>query len=86
MLLIEPDILFCATHAFFSSFFATDISGNHYGTWTGNFKVTNYSDENDIAYSPTITVKVYDDYQDFVEQKIKKSILSNANDDDSIFD
>ena len=68
------------------SYVGTDISGNHYGTWTGNFKVTNYSDENDIAYSPTITVKVYDDYQDFVEQKIKKSILSNANDDDSIFD
>lgn len=68
------------------SYVGTDSNGNHYGSWTGNFKVTNYSDENDIAYSPTITVKVYDSYQDFVEQKIKKSILNNANNDDSIFD
>ena len=68
------------------SYGGTDSSGNHYGTWTGKFKVTNYSDETDIAYSSTISVKVYDNYQDFIEQKIKKTILNDANDDDSIFD
>ena len=68
------------------TYVGTDSAGNHYGTWTGNFKVTNYSDETDIAYSSTITVKVYDNYQDFIEQKVKKTILSDADDDDSIFD
>ena len=70
------------------SYNGEDSSGNHYGTWTGNFKVTNYSDEDDIAYSPVITVKVYDNYYEFVEQKVKKNILNSSNDkdSDSIFD
>lgn len=61
-----------------------DTSGNSYGQWYGNFKITNYSDEEDIAYSPEIKVKVYDLYQTFLEQKIKKKISSN-DDDGSIF-
>ena len=70
------------------SYNGEDSSGNHYGTWTGNFKVTNYSDEDDIAYSPTITVKVYDNYYEFVEQKVRKNILNSSSDkdNDSIFD
>ena len=70
------------------SYNGTDSNGNHYGTWTGNFKLTNYSDEDDIAYSPTITVKVYDNYYEFVEQKVRKNILNSSNDkdNDSIFD
>ena len=62
-----------------------DSDGNNYGTWTGNFRVTNYSDEEDIVYSSTITIKVYDDYDEFITQKIKKTVLSDV-DDDSVFD
>lgn len=68
------------------SYVGIDSSGNHYGTWTGNFKVTNYSDKDDIAYSSTISVKVYDNYQDFIEQKVKKAILNDTDDDDFLFD
>lgn len=60
--------------------------GWNHGTWTGNFKVTNYSDEEDIVYSEIITVDVYDNYQDFVEQKIMKNIATNSDEEDSVFD
>ncbi len=46
--------------------------------WTGNFTVTNYSDEEDTYDSATITVDINDDYETFIEQKIKKSIKSNV--------
>lgn len=64
----------------------TDSAGYSYGTWTGNFKVTNYSDENDVVISDLITVKVYDNYEDFIGQKIRKSIAADNDEDGSVFD
>ena len=61
-------------------------TGLNYGEWVGNFKVTNYSDKEDIAYSPIITVKVDSNYQQFLEQKIKKQIANEDDEDGSIFD
>lgn len=52
-------------------------SDNH--VWTGNFTITNYSDEEDTAVSSLTNVTVNDEYQVFVEQKLKKS-LSSASD------
>lgn len=63
-----------------------DAGGYNYGTWTGRFKVTNYSDEEDIAYSDTITIKVTDDYNYYLVQKIQKNIASNDSDDKSLYD
>lgn len=63
-----------------------DSQGHEYGNWTGNFKVTNYSDEEDTAISNTITVKVYDDYKTYLEQKIAKKLVSYKDDDGTIFD
>ena len=57
-----------------------------YGTWTGKFKVTNYSDEEDIAYSEELTIEVTDDYETFLNQKVLKNIANNNTDDDSVFD
>ncbi len=70
------------------SYVGTDKDGFHYGTWTGKFKVTNYSDEEDVYETPNITVKVSDDYESFLQQKIKKLIASSDGDDDegSVFD
>lgn len=68
------------------SYIGTDEDGFHYGMWTGNFRVTNYSDEEDVCESPEITVKVYDNYESFLEQKIKKSIATNGDDEGSVFD
>jgi len=63
-----------------------DAEGYNYGTWTGRFKVTNYSDEEDIAYSDIITIKVTDDYNYYLVQKIQKNIASNDSDDESLYD
>lgn len=41
-------------------------------TWTGNFVVTNYSDETDTAESDSISVLITDNYEKFVKQKINK--------------
>lgn len=43
-------------------------------TWTGNFIVTNYSDEEDTATSSVISVQINDDYEYFVRQKVNKAI------------
>lgn len=57
-----------------------------HGTWTGNFKVTSYSDNTDIAYSEVITINITNDYEAFLEQKIKKNIATNSDEEDSVFD
>lgn len=62
------------------------IDGFIHGTWTGNFKVTNYSDEEDIAESAVITIDVNDNYEDFVNQKVLKAISSEDDDEGSVFD
>lgn len=67
------------------TYVGTDRDGNHYGTWYGRFKVTNYSDEEDIAYSDYLTIKVYDLYSDFLEQKIRKNIAKD-DEDGSVYD
>lgn len=67
-------------------FEGTDLEGINYGYWYGNFKVTNYSDEEDTAISPTIKIKVYDLYQTFLEQKIEKKLATYSDEEGSIFD
>lgn len=62
-----------------------DDKGFYYGNWVGKFKVTNYSDEEDIAYSETLSIRVTDDYDSYLNQKILKNISSNNTDDDSVF-
>lgn len=40
--------------------------------WTGSFIITNYSDENDVAVSNVISIRMTDNYENFVKQKIDK--------------
>ncbi len=55
------------------------------GVWTGRFKVTNYSDKEDIAYSSPLSLTVNDDYQSFINEKILKSIAADNTDDNSVY-
>lgn len=55
------------------------------GVWNGRFKVTNYSDEEDIAYSEYLTLEVNDNYGEWMTQKVLKN-LSLDDEEDSIFD
>ena len=63
-----------------------DDNGYDYGYWTGRFKITNYSDEEDVAYSEIMTIRVTSDVMYYLEQRIKKNIANNDSDDGSIFD
>lgn len=49
--------------------------------WSGDFTVTNYTDDNDTARSSYIYINIVDDYKIFVEQKIEKA-LSKVNKED----
>lgn len=64
----------------------TDSKGNKYGYWKGRIKVTNYSDEKDVAYTGDLNLKVYDFYEDFLKQKIQKLIDSENDDEGSVYD
>lgn len=55
------------------------------GTWNGRFKVTNYSDEEDVAYSEYLTLEVNDNYGEHMTQKVLKAI-ANEDEKNSIFD
>ncbi len=60
-----------------------------HGTWTGSFTVTNYSDSDDVVTTPKLTIAVYDNYEEFINQKVLKQIAAMDADEDekgSIFD
>lgn len=52
--------------------------------WKGNFIITNYSDEEDVATSEIITVEVNGDLETFIKQKIDKALNKENTDDLSI--
>lgn len=52
--------------------------------WTGNFILTNYSDDEDTAVSETISIVVNDDYENFIRQKMEKALSKENVDDLSI--
>lgn len=55
------------------------------GVWNGRFKVTSYSNEEDVAYSEYLTLEVNDNYDEQMLQKVLKRISDN-DEENSIFD
>ncbi len=53
-------------------------------TWTGNFTVTSYTEEDDEATSATISVVVTDNYADYAKQLVEKKIAISDTEDVSI--
>ena len=53
-------------------------------TWTGNFIITNYSDEEDVATSASVSVSISGDVETFVKQKLEKALNKENTDDFSI--
>ena len=53
-------------------------------TWTGNFKVTNYSDEKDTAISDLIEIELTGDEEEYIAQLIEKTLNKEDTDDLSI--
>lgn len=57
------------------------------GIWRGKFKVTNYSDETDVAISATdVVISINADYEQFITQKIQKYIALHDDDEGTIYD
>lgn len=52
--------------------------------WSGQFIVTNYSDDEDVATSGTISVTINNDTETFAKQKIEKALNKENTDDLSI--
>lgn len=52
--------------------------------WSGQFVVTNYSDETDTATSDTVNVTINNKAEDFIKQKIEKALKKENTDDLSI--
>lgn len=64
---------------------SSELSGDgNVKFWTGNFVVTNYSDEEDTAISNTISVEVNSEVETFAKQKIDKALNKEDTDDYSI--
>lgn len=56
-------------------FIGIDDSGYYYGEWIGTITLNKYGDTSDTATSEAIRLTVNDDYQNYLEQKIKKALL-----------
>lgn len=54
--------------------------------WTGNFTVTNYSDEEDTADSEMVTVLINDDFEKYVRQKMDKAMKQQSDEVTDISD
>ena len=53
-------------------------------SWSGNFIITNYSDDEDNATSINVDIRISGDYETFVKQKIEKALNKENTDDISI--
>lgn len=67
-------------------YIGTDEEGYHYANWTGSITLTSYKDETDTATSELIRLKVYNNYAEFIDQKIKKQLRSDDDEYGSIYD
>lgn len=52
--------------------------------WSGDFVVTSYSDEEDVATSNVISIEINDDLESFIEQKLDRALNKENTDDLSI--
>lgn len=50
-------------------------------TWTGNFLVESYTDENDTATSQVIKISFNDDLETYIQQKLDKALSKDDNQD-----
>lgn len=60
----------------------TTSNGKKY--WKGNFTITNYSDEEDVAESNQISIELNDDLETVTKQKIEKALTKEDTDNLSI--
>lgn len=68
------------------AFIGVNEDGIARGGWSGRIKVENYADEEDIAYTDMLSVTITSDYETFLDQKVKKILLADSDDNDNVYD
>ena len=74
---VKLEIVNGASFTYDGTYESDDGSTWNYGTWVGQFKVTNYSDEEDIEYSDILTLRITDNVPDFTKQKFEKELSTD---------
>lgn len=70
----------------FSYSLTPDSDGWNYGIWRGRLKVTNYSDEEDVSITGYLNIRVHNDYEEYIRQKILKELQKEDDGECSIFE
>lgn len=52
-------------------------------SWSGNFTITRYADENDNAVTPLISITMSGDYEEYAKQRLQK-VLAQSKSDSSV--
>lgn len=64
--------------------FQVKVSASSYNAsthkWTGNFEVTNYSDETDTATSASVAITITDDMETYIKQKLDRAMKKESDD------
>ena len=74
---------------YISAGYTVDIASSTYssGKWKGKFKVTSVDDEEDTATNTTdIQLIINENYENFIQQKLKKILAQKSISDDELYD
>lgn len=74
---------------FISAGYKLDVKGTSYlnNIWKGKFTVTSVDDETDTATNETdISIKITENYETFIQQKLKKILAKESLSDEEIYD
>lgn len=59
---------------------------NPYGVWVGNFRITNYSDRDDVTETYNMGIKVSKDYDLYMKDSVQVLLLDTLKDNKDYFD
>lgn len=61
-------------------------NGTHYGIWEGTITLQSYTDEEDNATTEVLRIQITDDYADFLDQKLRKKLVSENDSIGGVYD
>lgn len=67
-----------------SNYVYNETDGIKTGTWTGSFKVENYSNKEDIVITSDISLSITGNSDEYIKQRMLKTISSNDDEDYSL--
>lgn len=61
-------------------------NGTHYGIWEGTITLQSYTDKEDNATTEVLRIQITDDYADFLDQKLRKKLVSENDSIGGVYD